>query len=210
MNLFTTIEMYKSFIKLKKRDINNPETSSLLDEGTQRLQQINMLLEKTIILEASIGVAALLMIPNNEDNDTTRVELSVPEILKSKKALHIISDKTFGELLLEFTTTVESIYYFAWRFVKICHSENLGLRNFNPKGIREVRNKLIEHPNIDTDLTRNFNITHQRGYSLRTTMIEDFQSTEMKGKVIDKGLKVNIEEFISELEHLLNLRLGGK
>lgn len=210
INLNTTIELFKSYSETRVKAEPNQLVKSLFVEGTQRLQQVNFLLERANILEAAIGVGALLLIPDNSDSDSAKVEIYIPDILRSKKANHIIEDKTGGELLLEFTTAVESIYYFAWRFVKICHTENVGLKKFNPKGIREVRNKLIEHPNTVSGLSGNFSITSENGYHLRTTMNEVSQSIEIKGKIIDKGLKSNVEEFKSDLEHLLNLRLSGK
>jgi len=110
----------------------------------------------------------------------------------------------------------EVFYLVAWRLREILNAPSVRafprLRKLEAKGVRDVRNLLIEHPE-DGRPTPNFSqtlIVTDDGPALKTS---EFLVSGATGRVtatessIDRGLYINAEEFRAELEDLLTAAL---
>ena len=95
----------------------------------------------------------------------------------------------------------EAFYYFAFRFRQVLRSA--GFKNFDPVGVREVRNFLIEHPQ------------KKAGIVLQTLQFGDKNGPVLKPfggseeSVRDPGLYVNAREFQEKLERALTRAEAG-
>jgi hypothetical protein len=122
--------------------------------------------------------------------------------------LFITAGKNNKDLLRETVIYTECIYYFAFSFKKKC-DDIPGLKQFSPKGIRDVRNHIMEHPK--EKFSNAFAITDS--IQLRTgkyTFSESEDKWIHEDISIDPGLNRNMEEFNHKLNNLLTLRLQGK
>jgi hypothetical protein len=87
----------------------------------------------------------------------------------------------------------EAFYFFAWR-LKGALSQVPGFSTFDPVGVRDVRNHLIEHAE-----------GRKRGVMARSFMFNCPQGFVLKphgggpGRVVDKGLYPNAEELLTDL-----------
>lgn len=97
----------------------------------------------------------------------------------------------------------EAFYLFAWRLREVVR-QIPGLKKFQAKSVRDVRNWLIQHPEKNP----------KRGVLLRTFMYDvdvGFRLKPFGGtpetRVEDRGLYPNAVEFISELQPLLRAAL---
>jgi hypothetical protein len=99
-------------------------------------------------------------------------------------------------LMFELRLSTEAFYYFAQRFVKILNCLP-HLKTFDAPGVRNVRNRLLEHPEV----------TQQDwGYAARTGPALKSAAPRPAGKEnvpSDPGLFVNAAELRDRLERRL-------
>lgn len=92
----------------------------------------------------------------------------------------------------------EAFYFFAWRIRDVLRQIE-GFGRFDPVGVRDVRNWLIEHPEQGKAGKP------QRGVMARTFIFDLPQGLILKpygggaGRVYDRGLFPNAGEFVSDL-----------
>jgi hypothetical protein len=89
---------------------------------------------------------------------------------------------------------VEAFYYFGHRAMKIAKGVD-GIGTIEATGIRDVRNRLIEHPE---SMNRNFGFGTMSGFRLKI-----FRAPGTKAPV-DDGLYQNTEQFLAALHHKLD------
>jgi hypothetical protein len=106
----------------------------------------------------------------------------------------------------------ESFYYFTWRCVRVMRLlETRDLKTketkrpfeaLKPKGVRIVRNQLIEHPDKSNGFpVRMLSTTHPKGLVLH-------RHVGLRPDEPDSGLYLNAEEFIVDLTRLLRQALA--
>jgi hypothetical protein len=96
----------------------------------------------------------------------------------------------------------ETFYYSAHRILTVldeCANVLPGLKSVRAKGVRRVRNNLIEHANKKGGhSTYSFSLSNAAGVRLRAARLPE----ESVG-FIDEGFRTNSSEFQSELESML-------
>jgi hypothetical protein len=110
----------------------------------------------------------------------------------------------------EVTLFTESFYFFAWRVREVLRAkEPFGFMKLKAHGIRDVRNRLLEHPekhekNFDQSL-----IVTTNGPALKTTtfVVRAGGRSEPANESVDRGLFVNAREFHDELLQILRKAL---
>jgi hypothetical protein len=105
------------------------------------------------------------------------------------------------QIVIEVELLVEAFYYFAWRFKTIVGDEPGldGLKGFDPIGVRDVRNLLIEHAFKSKASNSNFTFGREISFG---PVIKPFGSrlaNRVGKEPHDKGLYVNAREFIKKL-----------
>ena len=96
----------------------------------------------------------------------------------------------------EINVLTEAFYYVAARLRTVLREHIPGLRRFEVAGVRDVRNKLLEHPEDKSSTV----IENGRSYSLTDgPIIKGVRRTDKAHIFPDRGLYVNAEEFRSVL-----------
>jgi hypothetical protein len=97
----------------------------------------------------------------------------------------------------------EAFYYFAWRFRELL-TRFPDFKKFDPRGIREVRHDLLEHPE---KTSKALNPNFMYGHDLPDgPVLKPFGSRQTD--VHDRGLYVNAQELLDELVPRLRRAVG--
>ena len=100
----------------------------------------------------------------------------------------------------------ESFYFVAWRIYSIFKHKRTNtlpyLNTFEAKGVRDVRNKLIQHPEGGQIFTQSFMCGGDEG-----PVLKNARPAGQQYKISDKGLWLNAKEFRDNLEKLLRKAL---
>lgn len=177
----------------------------LLSEVRERLQMLSILYKKVNEVEA----LAMSLVPNmlalfSEcfGYDTERkigIKLIPSEEYGDKLREYMAQQKA---IILEMKIYLEAFYYFAARIRKILKSKKEPLpflKSFESKGIRDVRNHLLEHPLV---LTPACIYGGEEGPKLKNVRYPGQENV-----IKDQGLRKNASEFKENLEKLLNSAL---
>ena len=104
----------------------------------------------------------------------------------------------------EIGVLTEAFYYFAWRFRQVIRPLP-GLSRYDPRGIRDVRNQLIEHPpEHGAKLSHTRMTSSDTGPQLRVS-----RNADTRHYPVDRGLYHNAAELLNELMTRLQ-RLEGQ
>jgi hypothetical protein len=100
-------------------------------------------------------------------------------------------------------TYAETFYWIAWRCRQAIR-QMPGLKSFDPVGIREVRNKLLEHPEAADSgvIFGGFGTGGEMGPVVKAMRYDD-----QKDLWKDRGLYVNAKEFADEMHRALSALL---
>ena len=140
-----------------------------MGEARKRVQQLQRIIEMIKKLEEEHLEAALESHQNRDNKLLTRIAQDVE-------------------------TLTESFYYFAFRLCKVVQGLP-GLNGFKAVGIRDVRNKLIEHPEVPV---LSFSFGGPEGPRVKgPRLVKDTGVWE------DRGLYVNAAELVGELNRRL-------
>lgn len=183
MNLNPTIYLFDEYYR--REDRTNPSFNrEVAGEARKRLVQLSRILERVIALE--------------QEAQSTQLPLGMHE-----KGDNEAVDKTIYRLIevgteLEFLT--EAFYYFAFRLRRIIRGLP-GLSGFECKGVRDVRNKLIEHPEgSDSNVYMlSFGYAGEQGPVIKAIRYDN--QTDIYS---DSGLFVNATELKENLERRLS------
>lgn len=186
MDLKPTIDLFDEYYRYE--DKRNPDfNKDVASEARKRLVQLNKILERVIALEQEEGT---IHIPfgMHQKGDNEAVDRVIYRKIE-------ITDE------LEFLT--EAFYYFAFRLRRIIRGLP-GLNGFECKGVRDVRNKLIEHPEgRDSEVyILSFGHGGEQGPVIKAIRY-DHQTEVFK----DSGLFTNATELKKNLEQRLSLYL---
>jgi hypothetical protein len=142
--------------------------SGLVHEAQRRIDQILFLLADVIRLERRAVAEQLKLTSYSDPQDEERVRLDIDQV----------------------ETYVEAFYYFAFRLRTLMRNAP-GWENFESRGVRDVRNHLLEHPKV---ILSSFSIGGPNGPVLRAAR---YVGEETPWE--DRGLFVNARELIEAL-----------
>lgn len=128
-------------------------------EAEKRLDQLDTIVRRIVLLE------------REHDRIDRRIEKERSPL--RQRAGMPRYNLTTTSIDIEVELLIEAFYYFAWRFVHIIR--RVAFKTFNPKGVRDVRNHLVQHPD-------------KPNHSV---------------EIHDRGLFVNAQELIDQLVHRL-------
>lgn len=169
--------------------------SSQAGEATHRLEKMQVILEWLAEIDRpprwKSRIEELSLQGKSEDEIVREMESVKPTEAEAREE-HTLSIRAW--------TLVESLYYNGARALKIL-AKVPGLSRLRADGVRNVRNKLIEHPNErDSQVYElSFLSGGPAGYILK-----GFRSEERKDVFPDTGHLRNLEEFIANLEATLD------
>ena len=180
----------QSLLKLKDYRLSFVDTpdfdahrNALLTESVSKLGKLSIILKQCYEIDEVVN-----QLPN----------LIIQELLSGKGSTKY--DQVLVDKLLELDVYSEAFYYTAFRVYKI--NEELGIK-FKCVGVRDVRNRLIEHPEVLSqsigtgnggDGPTLKNARQQGGMPKKKDEMDVFQ---------DKGLFVNFKDFIESFDRKL-------
>jgi len=171
----------------------------LASEVRKRLEQLDYLYK--VIMEKHERYMELSRKEYGGDLDAYKEKIRAAggSIIKPKSEEKIQMDK----LALEIEVFTESFYYLAHRTRVILRNSIFpfqGLKSFECEGVRNVRNKLLEHPEKEGKiLVQNFGMGGEQGPTLKPDRPEGQENI-----FPDAGLRANTLEFKDNLERLLD------
>lgn len=176
----------------------------LIQEVRARLRQLEWLYSRLLQIEASIDESARSSLPDGGAS-TARIKHVFTEASARTSDSAVQASLPF-QPSDELRLLLEAFYYSAHRVRDILrdHSDDLpGLSRFDAKGIRDVRNHLVEHPGRAKGvLVPSAACGGPVGPQLRLLR----WSLDSPG-THDKGLPVNTHEFLSALHRVLQSAL---
>jgi hypothetical protein len=196
--------MFKSVIRKFGKYLDKMETgkppgfnADLWTEVNKRLEQLEWLY---IHISRRESKCLELILRENrrierlrKDHQLSSGSLTIPMSRESRK---------IDRLMFEIQLSTESFYYLAGRMRGVLRRGSLpGLKGFECEGARNVRNKLLEHPE-DTDsqvFEQSFGIGGDEGPILK---IE--RSNGQEAIFPDDGLRANAKEIRAKFERLLD------
>jgi hypothetical protein len=201
--------MFKSVIKkfdkyLDKMEAENPSgfNEDLWTEANKRLKQLEWLYEH--IFRKHSKCQELHWRENRrmerlrKDRQLTSRSIIVPQSSDSRKA---------SRLMFEIEMLTESFYYLAGRMRTLLRKGPLpGLKSFECEGARNVRNKLLEHPEKESQVfLQSFGVGGDKGPTLKV------ERPKGQERIFpDAGLWANAAEIKNNLEKLLDRAIVSK
>jgi len=181
-------------------------------EVKERLEQLDFIVSKVMRLEQTVTAVhrrfETTLKFHLEDLESRGVpfeaEPDVPFAPMTPEEMELQKNAVFEMSLL-----TESFYYIAGRIRTILRNAEApipGLTCFECEGVRNTRNHLLEH--AEGKNSRVFSRSFGCG-AIQGPVLKAIRSTGQKDIFPDRGLYKNAEEFRSNLERLLKLRLAG-
>ncbi len=103
-----------------------------------------------------------------------------------------------ASVIMQLHSDTEMIYHNLWA-AKTRLNQFTKFKNFNPSGVRDVRNHLIEH----TDKAKSYAYIYSFGIATKGPVLRPVKPAESKAPH-DRGLQTNVEEFTKALENVLS------
>jgi hypothetical protein len=184
-----------------KMDAENPANFSqdLASEVRKRLEQLDYLYELIMEKHQRYMDLSWKEVGGDWDAYKQKIREAGGSITKQKSNERFEMEK----LVLEIEVFTESFYYLAHRTRVILRNSIFpfpGLKSFECEGVRNVRNKLLEHPEKEGKiLVQNFGMGGEQGPTLKPDRPEGQENI-----FPDSGLEVNTLEFKGNLEKLLD------
>jgi len=209
ISLKFTIKLFNDYMDYyKKQDDYNKINDFHLSEAAFKLQQVDLLLERIIKMEYCI-LFSMAVKTNKINKKERKVNIDYPTSpFKDENEFNVfclanLSKKWNYEVL----SLCESIYYLAFRIIKILHL--ISFKKFNPKGINIVRNHLYEHPK-DKLYVSDIKWTKENGFQLKVNEMifsKTKNETKKSTNILDQGIVNNFLEFKNSLESCLKNKM---
>jgi hypothetical protein len=181
-NLEHTIKLFDEYYRHQDK-VNASFNKDLACEARKRLVQLGKILGRVFMLEREAERLELSRGMHQAGED--------PMVDKIVRRISEITDE------LEFLT--EAFYYFAFRLRRILKVLP-GLAGFECEGIRDVRNKLIEHPEQRDSNVYILSFGHG---GIQGPVIKALRHDNQSDVFVDRGLFVNAIELTKSLEKRL-------
>jgi diadenosine tetraphosphatase ApaH/serine/threonine PP2A family protein phosphatase len=200
--------MFKSVIKkfdeyLNKMEAENPVgfNSDLWTEANKRLEQLQWLYNHIFRKHSR-----LMDLNWRENRRIERLRKDLQLTSGSITLQRSAESRKIDRLMFEIEMFTESFYYLAARMRTLLgHGPLPGLRSFECEGARNVRNKLLEHPERESQVfSQSFRVGGEEGPTLKTNRAPG-QETVFP----DAGLWTNAAEIKNNLEKLLDRVLAS-
>ena len=194
----STVELFETYKATMDREKPEGYNSSLAIEVSRRLKQLSFLCNKIRLYEKRFDKIVPKAFGISSDN-IVNARMAEPPITSafSRKYFDV-----YTNLLFEMEFFVESFYFIAWRMCSIFKHKRTDtlphLNTFEAKGVRDVRNKLIQHPEGSQIFTQSFMCGGDQG-----PVLKNARPTGDLHEISDKGLWLNAKEFRDKLEKLL-------
>ena len=192
----STVDMFNTYRKTVKKLEPNLFSTRLGQEVAKRLKQLSFICNKIRYYENLINKNYIQPI-------LSKGQRNLLSPLTESHAWNFLSDPEYQAALFEMEFFVESFYFFADRIRSILsHKKNNilpGLQKFDAKGVCEIRNHFLQHPEKHGMLTiQSFCTGDEDGprVKIARTSGEDLPPQ-------DPGLWINAKEFKINLEILL-------
>lgn len=197
----TAIELWNQYCT--RYDGQKGYHQDLAAEVGQRLQMLDFILKRVRVLEPTANE------PIRRLQTETSAHLAMIQAgIKPPTAPFPIGNffKDFTEQLdvvcVEIRVLTEAFYYFAWRIREIARGMP-DLSSFECKGVRTVRNHLIEHPEKTSRVfAQSFAFDGGQGPVLKGQLVSESKEFQ------DHGLYPNAEEFMSAFLAVLGRALA--
>lgn len=194
---------WKKLQKLKPQLVTN-QVNDYSGEALTRFWQLDFLIAKITTLENSIEQKRQDSILNGNPvenwlkENAGKITLDLPVNEGLRRVLDVMKNTEINELQLY----TECFYFVAHRLRKIIEYYP-GLKEFEPTGVINVRNNLIEHPHGKNGITMpSFGVNEAKGPTIKPG-----KRTNEENKTIDEGLHRNAAEFRNLLENVLKKAL---
>lgn len=183
----------------------------LVLEVEERFQQLDFIIDKVRVLErvAADPLVRASAIANEHMKDLEQrgipfAQAPMPAAMSEITAEDLEASR---QAMFETKLFTEAFYYFAARTRTILKNrrEIPGLHTFECPGVRDVRNKLIEHAERPDSRIWWTNFTYSGPHG---PVLKPGPSNAPRTKFPDKGLYVNAEEFRDNLNALLRRKLA--
>jgi hypothetical protein len=174
-------EAHRLYSTYRYRRLNSGEDqSNWIAEAQKRLEQIDWIARRISVLQA-----------RDDRNGRWRWEPATSS--ETLRAQHQRRSSKRQRLGAEIELLSEAFYYFAWRFRQVL--VNLPeFRKFDPKGIRDVRHDLLDHPEkVSKALNPNFMYGHDLPNG---PVLKPFGAR--RRQIHDQGLYANARELLEE------------
>ena len=196
------IRLFETYRKRMNRKRPKRYNAHLGHEVHRRLKQLSFLCKNIRSYETRIDkIIPRALGISSADMMKAKITGVAPLAAHSPKDIAV-----FGTLLFELELFVESFYLLAWRIRSILRHKKKyilpHLNTFEARGIRDVRNSLIEHPEDSQIFMQSFSCGGDRG-----PVLKNGRPAGDPWKIYDKGLWVNAKEFRDNLEKLLRKAL---
>ncbi|SRR6266536_5574845 len=205
------MNLYDKYYVINDKNKTQGFINDLACEGCDRIKQLDYLIQKVKELESeAIEISERskkefrrwveYIKANNLDFETT----PTPSNINMSQEEY----NNYSNLSYELELHTEHFYYIAFRLRGIIKYLP-GLKKFESEGIRNVRNKLIEHPDKDKD-SQVFIRSFAFGNIEIGPVIKALRYNDQTDVFPDKGLYVNASELRTNLEEVLNQFLSNQ
>jgi len=197
----STVALFEVYRKKMKSESCPSYNNTLALEVRKRLKQLSFLSDKVRDYEQKFNSSSIADV----------LGVNVEELPSRSGSIQLLKSDAFdsyrsGWFELEFY--VESFYYIADRIRKVLNHKTKntfpGLKNFRADGVRDVRNKVLAHPE-DFGQISVPSIDRGRAEEPR---LRTAKSVPDMSSIVDCGFWINAKEFKNNLEKLLKEQVG--
>lgn len=191
----TTVALFEQYRTKMKRQSPPSYNNALALEVRKRLRQLSFLCDKVCDYEQTLHVSIA---------DVLGIDITkLPSRSGSMQLPKSEAFDSYRSAWFELEFYVESFYYIADRIRKVLSHKTKntfpGLKKFQAEGVRDVRNKVLAHPEDFGQISvPSIDLGGPEGPRLRAVKSVPDMST-----IVDRGFWINAREFKDNLETLL-------
>ena len=200
-----TISLYDKYYITNDRNNTEGFVKDLAQEGRDRILQLDYLIKKIVQIENEADLISQRQKKAFKEHvEFTKKNSLDFETTPAPKEINFTHEEfnKYNELTFELELLTEHFYYIAFRLRGII-KHLPGLKSFESQGMRDVRNKLIEHPDKDKDsqiFIRSFGF----GNKEIGPVIKAIRYSDQVNIFPDKGLYLNAFELKENIEKALS------
>lgn len=195
----SVIEKFNKYVEKKEQETPINFNLHLAMEVQKRLEQLDYLYKK--VMKRHLKCMRLVWIEQRNLEPVMQLARETGASVRYKRSDEKIE---INKLMFEIELLTESFYYMAFRMRQLLKHNSKPLpelHKFECVGVRNVRNKLIEHPEEKGSgvILQSFGVGGEQGPTLKVE-----RPAGQENIFPDAGLKANSTEIRDELERLLD------